>query len=86
MLELENVGLRYGHGPEILRDVSFVMRPGDFNFLTGPSGAGKSSLLKLLFLSLRPTRGALRIFAEDGNSLTTQKLPLIMRRSGGGFQ
>ena len=49
MLRLENVGLKYGDGPEILRDVSFAVHPGDFYFLTGPSGAGKSSLLKLLF-------------------------------------
>ena len=39
MLRLENVGLRYGDGPEILRDVSFALRGGDFYFLTGPSGA-----------------------------------------------
>ena len=69
MLRLENVGLRYGDGPEILRDVSFSVRSGDFYFLTGPSGAGKSSLLKLLFLALRPTRGTLRIFGEDVGSL-----------------
>lgn len=86
MLHLENVGLRYGRGPEVLRDVSFEMRPGDFNFLTGPSGAGKSSLLKLLFLSLRPTRGTLRIFGEEVNTLTKQKLPLIRRRIGVVFQ
>ena len=86
MLQLENVGLRYGQGPEILRDVSFVMRPGDFYFLTGPSGAGKSSLLKLLFLSLRPTRGALRIFGEEIGALTHDGLPLIRRRIGVVFQ
>ena len=86
MLQLEGVGLRYGRGPEILRDVSFVMRPGDFYFLTGPSGAGKSSLLKLLFLSLRPTRGSLRIFGEDVRSIAQDKLPLIRRRIGVVFQ
>jgi ABC-type ATPase involved in cell division len=43
--------LRYGHGPEILRDVSFHIEAGGFNFLTGPSGAGKTSLLRLLFLA-----------------------------------
>lgn len=86
MLRLENVGLRYGDGPEILRDVSFALRTGDFYFLTGPSGAGKSSLLKLLFLALRPTRGTLRIFGEDVGTLSHSKLPLIRRRIGVVFQ
>ena len=86
MLRLENVGLRYGDGPEILKDVSFAVRTGDFYFLTGPSGAGKSSLLKLLFLALRPTRGTLRIFGEDVGSLSHNKLPPIRRRIGVVFQ
>jgi cell division transport system ATP-binding protein len=86
VLRLESVGLRYGQGPEILKDVSFVMRPGDFYFLTGPSGAGKSSLLKLLFLALKPTRGSLHIFGQDVVGLTREKLPAIRRRIGVVFQ
>ena len=86
MLRLENVGLKYGDGPEILRDVSFAVRTGDFYFLTGPSGAGKSSLLKLLFLALRPTRGTLRIFGEEVGSLSHNRLPPIRRRIGVVFQ
>ena len=53
MIRFENVGLRYGMGPEILKDVSFHIRPKSFQFLTGPSGAGKTTLLRLLFLALR---------------------------------
>ncbi len=86
MLRLENVGLRYGDGPEILKDISFSMWPGDFYFLTGPSGAGKSSLLKLLFLALRPTRGSLQIFGEDIGTVSHQRLPPIRRRIGVVFQ
>jgi cell division transport system ATP-binding protein len=86
VLRLENVGLRYGDGPEILKDISFSMWPGDFYFLTGPSGAGKSSLLKLLFLALRPTRGSLQIFGEDIGTVSHQRLPPIRRRIGVVFQ
>jgi cell division transport system ATP-binding protein len=86
VLRLENVGLRYGKGPEILKDVSFEMKPGDFYFLTGPSGAGKSSLLRLLFLALKPTRGSIRIFGENVVSLTRNRLPPIRRRIGVVFQ
>ena len=62
-------GLRYGHGPEILRDISFSLAPGEFRFLTGPSGAGKTSLLRLLFLSLAPTRGLMSLFGQDTTSI-----------------
>lgn len=86
MLRLENVGLRYGNGPEILKDISFSMWPGDFYFLMGPSGAGKSSLLKLLFLALRPTRGSLHIFGEDIGTVGHQRMPPIRRRIGVVFQ
>ena len=48
MVRFENVGLRYGLGPEVLRDLSFRIDPHSFQFLTGPSGAGKTSLLRLL--------------------------------------
>jgi cell division transport system ATP-binding protein len=46
MIRLEHVHLRYGSGPEILKDLTLVLPPGSFTFLTGASGAGKSSLLR----------------------------------------
>jgi cell division transport system ATP-binding protein len=86
LVRLENIGLRYGSGPEILRDVSFRLEAGSFSFLTGPSGAGKSSLLKLLFLSLRPTRGLINLFDRNLASLRRAELPGLRRRIGVVFQ
>ena len=86
MVRFESVGLRYGHGPEILKDVSFRLAPGEFAFLTGPSGAGKTSLLRLLFLALRPTRGLIRLFGEDILTLGRPGLPHLRRRIGVVFQ
>jgi cell division transport system ATP-binding protein len=65
LVRFENVGLRYGLGPEILRDLTFQIPARSFQFLTGPSGAGKTSLLRMLFLSLRPTRGLVNLFGND---------------------
>ena len=65
LIRFENVGLRYGMGPEILRDISFQIPERSFQFLSGPSGAGKTTLLRLLFLSLKPTRGLITIFGKD---------------------
>jgi cell division transport system ATP-binding protein len=86
MVRLESVGLRYGSGPEILKDVTFSLAPGAFCFLTGPSGAGKTSLLRLLFLALKPTRGHISVFGEDAATLPRRKLPVLRRRIGLVFQ
>jgi cell division transport system ATP-binding protein len=80
------VGLRYGLGPEVLRDLDFQIAPHSFQFLTGPSGAGKTSLLKLLFLSMRPTRGLITIFNHDIATLDKDELATLRRRIGIVFQ
>jgi cell division transport system ATP-binding protein len=80
------VGLRYGLGPEVLRDISFRIEPHSFQFLTGPSGAGKTSLLRLLFLSLRPTRGLISVFDHDVATLSKDALATLRRRIGVVFQ
>jgi cell division transport system ATP-binding protein len=86
VVQLEAVGLRYGNGPEVLRDLDFALAPGQFAFLTGASGAGKTSLLKLLFLALKPTRGRLQLFGEDIMALPRASLPALRRRIGVVFQ
>lgn len=85
-MRLENVGLRYGHGPEILKNVSFHLESGGFRFLTGPSGAGKTSLLRLLFAALKPTRGTVELFGEDVALVDRASLPYLRRRIGVVFQ
>jgi cell division transport system ATP-binding protein len=86
IVQFENVGLRYGTGAETLSDVSFSLAPGAFYFLTGPSGAGKTSLLKLLYLSQRPSRGLIRLFGEDVVTLPRARMPGFRRRIGVVFQ
>jgi cell division transport system ATP-binding protein len=86
LVRFENVGLRYGLGTEVLRDLSFDIEPHSFQFLTGPSGAGKSSLLRLLFLSLKPTRGLITVFDHDVATLTKDSLATLRRRIGIVFQ
>ena len=86
MISFDNVGLRYGTQPEVLRDLSFTLHPGSFYFLTGASGAGKTSLLKLLYLAQRPSRGAIRMFGKDVITLPREELPQMRRRLGVVFQ
>lgn len=86
IVQFENVGLRYGTGAETLSDVSFTLAPGAFYFLTGPSGAGKTSLLRLLYLAQRPSRGLIRLFGEDAVTMPRERLPGFRRRIGVVFQ
>lgn len=86
IVQFENVGLRYGTGAETLSDVSFSLGQGGFYFLTGASGAGKTSLLRLLFLAQRPSRGLIRLFGEDMSAMARDRLPLYRRRIGVVFQ
>jgi len=82
----ENVGLRYGTDREVLCDVSFTLFAGQFYFLTGASGAGKSSLLRMLYLAQRPSRGVISLFGTDAVSLPRDRLPGFRRRIGVVYQ
>jgi cell division transport system ATP-binding protein len=86
IVQFDNVGLRYGVQAETLSDLSFSLKGGGFYFLTGPSGAGKTSLLKLLYLNLRPSRGVIRLFEEDIVTMPRDRLPGFRRRIGVVFQ
>ena len=70
----------------MLRDLDFSLAPGNFYFLTGASGAGKTSLLRLLYLAQRPTRGRIRLFGEDLSDAAREALPGFRRRIGVVFQ
>lgn len=85
-VRFENVGLRYGAGPEVLHDITFVLEPGSFHFLAGVSGAGKSSLLKLMYLGHRPTRGLISLFGRDIATMPHEEMPVLRRRIGVVFQ
>lgn len=86
LVRFSGVGLRYSTGSEALHDISFELQPGSFHFLTGPSGAGKTSLMKLLYLGQRPTRGIVSLFGRDISTVPRRALPDIRRQIGVVFQ
>jgi cell division transport system ATP-binding protein len=86
MINFDNVGFRYGVGPEILRDVSVTLEAGSFHYLTGASGAGKTTLLNLIHLSLKPTRGFLSVLGNDVGTLARRRMPTVRRQIGMVFQ
>lgn len=86
MIRLYNVALNYDRGPYILTDVNIELRPGSFYFLHGASGAGKTSLLRLLFMSIYPSRGKIEMFGEDISKVSAAKRAELRRRIGIVFQ
>ncbi len=84
--QLISLGHQYEEGPEIFKGVSFAIEKGSFQFLTGPSGSGKSSLLKMLYLGLRPTWGSIHLFGEDTLKIKPLLLPLLRQKIGVVFQ
>ncbi len=92
MIRFEAVGLHYGRsraadpGAEVLRDLTFSIPQGEFRWLLGPSGAGKTSLLRLMYLAIRPTRGRLTVLGTEIQAARRRDLPPLRRRIGVVFQ
>src|SRR4051812_24493970 len=82
MIALEHIAMEYLPGQEILKDVSLDLRRGSFHFLAGPSGVGKSTLLSLLWLQHRASKGRVHMFGDDITHLPREELPRYRRRIG----
>jgi cell division transport system ATP-binding protein len=78
--------MRYDAGPEVLRDITLSLDAGSFHFLTGASGAGKTSLLRLMYLAERPTRGVISLFGRDVARTPRHEMPALRRKIGVVFQ
>ncbi len=90
MVRFDGVGLSYPAGgragPEVLHDLSFTVPQGVFRWLLGPSGSGKTSLLRLMYLAVRPSRGQLSILGTDIDRASRRALVGLRRRIGVVFQ
>src|SRR5258708_16937995 len=86
MITFQAVAKRYRNGREALANVSLHVAPGEMVFLTGRSGAGKSTVLKLIALLERPTRGQVVVAGEGTARLPARRVPAFRRRVGVVFQ
>ncbi len=86
MIRFINASKRYSSGFDALQNVNFHMAPGEMAFLTGHSGAGKSSLLKLIALLERSSRGQVIINNQNLAKVSRRRIPYFRRNIGIIFQ
>jgi cell division transport system ATP-binding protein len=86
IISLDKVLLHYGDGTPILKNVSLTLCKSSFHFLTGPSGSGKTSLLRLLYMGIKPSSGVLKIFNRDVTEISREELCKFRQKIGVVFQ
>jgi cell division transport system ATP-binding protein len=85
MVELQNVSVSF-EGQLVLDKIDFTMKRGEFVYLVGQTGAGKSSLMRLLYMDLKPNNGRVKVAGYDSKTITNNEIPLLRRKLGVIFQ
>lgn len=86
IVDLQNVSIQYGNDNEVLSNIKLSLEKGSFHFLTGKSGAGKTSLLSMMYLALKPSRGTVTVFGTNIGYASRDTMALLRRRIGVVFQ
>ena len=80
--ELVNTSKRYGE-VQAVRDVSFVIEPGEVVAMLGPNGAGKTTSISLMLGTRKPTSGTVRLFGMDPKDLKARsRIGVMLQESG----
>lgn len=82
MIQFQHVFKSYGRGPNILADITFRVKAGEFIFVAGPSGAGKSTLLKMIGGLESSSRGSIQVNGQRLDQLSKHTRPYLRRAVG----
>ena len=85
IINLQNVSVGYD-GRDVLHDVYLSLLPGSFTFITGKSGTGKTTLLSMLYLIKKPSKGVLNVFGKNINFSNRENLAYLRQKIGVVFQ
>ncbi len=85
MIDLLNVSVSF-EGQQVLDKIDFSMKRGEFVYLVGQTGAGKSSLMRLMYMDLKPNNGRVKVAGFDSHTISNRQIPLLRRRLGVIFQ
>ena len=86
VLRFDNVSKHYAGGRQALSEVTFEVDAGEMLFVTGHSGAGKRTLLKLIHLSERASRGAVLFNERNLRNVRGRQVAMHRREVGVVFQ
>lgn len=86
MIQVSKVSMSYKEDIEILHELSFQVKKGEFIFLVGASGAGKTTVLRMLYKELIPTSGQIVIDGQNLTKISNSQLPYFRRKIGIVFQ
>ncbi len=86
MIKLQSVTKAFDRSVRALDDVSLHIRKGELAFLTGASGAGKTTVLRLVHMQTKPTKGEVRVSRFSSSRIRRRDLPDLRRRVGFVFQ
>jgi cell division transport system ATP-binding protein len=85
MIRFTDVSFAYDEHP-VLDNISFEVKPGEFVFLVGQTGSGKSTILKLMYMDLRPTSGTVVVGKYISSTILRRTKPYLRRSLGIIFQ
>jgi cell division transport system ATP-binding protein len=85
MINLRDVTVSFD-GQVVLDRLNLLIRDGEFVYLVGATGAGKSSLLRLLYMDLKPDSGTVRVLDYASTTTKPREIPRLRRRLGIVFQ
>jgi len=86
MIQVYNVSMSYKEDIEVLHEINFEVKKGEFVFLVGTSGAGKTTILRLLYRELVPTAGHIVLAGQNLSQISRSQIPYLRRRMGVIFQ
>ena len=73
-ITFDGVSFSYGEGAPVLKDVSFVCKPGEMLALVGPTGVGKTTLTQLISRFYEPSEGRILLDGHDIRNVTIESL------------
>lgn len=90
LVELQNVSISYpepsGRRLVVSNDLNLSLNRGEMAYLIGPTGSGKSSILKLLYMDLKPMSGLVRVGTYQSDKVRGKDIPHLRRMLGIVFQ